>query len=240
MKTYQWILFDADETLFHFDAFSGLQLMFSGLGIEFTQLDYQEYQALNKSLWVDYQNSMINSDQLQHYRFKCWSKRLQISTQDLNQRFMAAMVEICAPQDGAISLLRALKGKVKLGIITNGFIALQQARLERMGLREHFDLLVISEQVGVAKPHPGIFEHAFANMDASVKRECVLMVGDNPESDILGGINAGLDTCWLNADNKPVPEGITPNYQVSTLMELEHLLLGSIKKSHNFPLTSLY
>ncbi len=226
VKTYQWILFDADETLFHFDAFSGLQLMFSNFGVEFTPLDYQEYQALNKSLWVDYQNSEINADQLQHQRFKSWANKLQVKTKDLNQGFMAAMVDICTPRDGAMSLLSALKGKAKLGIITNGFTVLQQARLERMGLKDHFDILVISEQVGVAKPHPGIFEHAFANMGEPVDREYVLMVGDNPESDILGGINAGLDTCWLNTDNKPAPQGITPNYQVASLIELEQLLFS--------------
>jgi FMN phosphatase YigB (HAD superfamily) len=53
------------------------------------------------------------------------------------------------------------------------------------------------------------------------------MVGDNPDADILGGINAGLHTCWLNVENKPLPDGITPHYQVSSLTELEHLLHGS-------------
>jgi FMN phosphatase YigB (HAD superfamily) len=56
-------------------------------------------------------------------------------------------------------------------------------------------------------------------------RDQVLMVGDTPESDILGGINAGLDTCWLNVDNKVLPKGITPKYQVSSLVELQQLLL---------------
>ncbi len=68
MKTYEWVLFDADETLFHFDAFSGLQLMFSGFGVKFTKKHYRAYKAVNKSLWVDYQNGVISAQQLQHQR----------------------------------------------------------------------------------------------------------------------------------------------------------------------------
>ena len=94
--------------------------------------------------------------------------------------------------------------------------------LERTGLKEHFDLLVISEQVGMAKPQPGIFDHALA-LIGNPDRDRVLMVGDNVDSDILGGLNAGLHTCWLNTQNKPVPEGIKPHYQVASLTELELL-----------------
>lgn len=229
MKAYEWILFDADETLFHFDAFSGLQLMFTQFGVDFSSQDYQEYQMINKPLWSDYQNGAISAQQLQHRRFDLWSNKLRITSAELNSAFMMAMAEICAPIDGAVNLLNALKDRAKLGIITNGFIELQQVRLERTGLREHFELLVISEEVGVAKPHRDIFEHALTLM-GSPCRENVLMVGDNPDSDILGGINAGLDTCWLNRENKPTPDGIIPKYQVGSLWNLEQLLAKSYFK----------
>jgi putative hydrolase of the HAD superfamily/5'-nucleotidase len=222
MKAYEWFLFDADDTLFHFDAFSGLQLMFSRFCIKFTQQDFQEYQLVNQPLWIEYQNGNITAQQLQYQRFNPWAEKLQVSYQELNSAFLTAMAEICTPLDGALSLLDTLKGKSKLGIITNGFVELQQARLERTGLKEHFDLLVISEQVGIAKPHRGIFDHAFSAMGEPDRKQ-VLMIGDNPHADILGGINAGIDTCWLNVDNKPLPEGIIPRYQVSSLRELASL-----------------
>ncbi|MCX4026417.1 pyrimidine 5'-nucleotidase [Endozoicomonas sp. SM1973] len=227
MKNYEWIVFDADETLFHFDAFSGLQLMFSDFGVTFTLQDYHEYQVVNKPLWVDYQNGEITAQQLQHQRFSTWADHLQVSTQQLNSAFLSSMAEICTPLTGAISLLDTIKGKARLGIITNGFSELQQIRIERTGLKDYFDFVVISEQVGIAKPHRDIFDHALAIM-GNPPRECVLMVGDNPGSDILGGINAGLDTCWLNADNKPTPEGINPHYQVASLSELESLLITKL------------
>ncbi|WP_421507197.1 pyrimidine 5'-nucleotidase [Erwinia rhapontici] len=219
LKDWDWILFDADDTLFHFDAFAGLQRLFQQYDVQFSRADYDDYQAINKPLWVDYQNGAISALQLQHQRFESWAAKLDVTAQDLNSGFLSAMAEICTPLVGAVDLLNALKGRVKMGIITNGFTALQQARLERTGFLGVFDLLVISEQVGYAKPHPAIFDYALTRM-GNPARERVLMVGDNPDSDILGGINAGLATCWLNAEGRAQPEGINPTWQVTSLKEL--------------------
>jgi len=223
MKMWDWIFFDADETLFTFDSFSGLQRMFLDYSVTFTAEDFQDYQAVNKPLWVDYQNGAITSLQLQHQRFESWASRLNVNAGDLNDAFMNAMAEICAPLPGAVSLLNALQGKVKMGIITNGFTALQQIRLERTGLRDHFDLLIISEEVGVAKPDARIFDHAL-ECAGNPDRSRVLMVGDTAASDILGGMNAGLSTCWLNAHQQELPSHIKPTWTVTSLAELEQLL----------------
>ena len=72
---WDWIFFDADETLFTFDSFSGLQRMFLDYSVTFTAEDFQDYQAVNKPLWVDYQNGAITSLQLQHQRFDSWAER---------------------------------------------------------------------------------------------------------------------------------------------------------------------
>ncbi|MFS2222863.1 pyrimidine 5'-nucleotidase [Pantoea sp. B65] len=223
LNDWDWILFDADDTLFHFDAFAGLQRMFREYDVQFTAADYDDYQAINKPLWVDYQNGVISALQLQNQRFQSWADKLRVAAHELNRDYLAAMAEICMPLEGAVELLNTLKGRVKMGIITNGFTALQQARLQRTGFLDYFDLLVISEQVGHAKPHPAIFDYALDNM-GNPARDRVMMVGDNPDSDILGGINAGLATCWLNADNRAKPEGITPTWQVSSLTQLAALL----------------
>jgi len=223
LTEWDWILFDADDTLFHFDAYAGLQRLFQQYDVAFSAEDYQQYQSVNKPLWVEYQNGAITALQLQHQRFQGWADRLKVTPHDLNSGFLNAMAEICVPLAGAVNLLNSLKGKVKMGIITNGFTALQQIRLERTGFLGYFDLLVISEQVGHAKPHPAIFDYALEKM-GNPSRERVMMVGDNPDSDILGGIRAGLATCWLNADNRALPEGIEPTWQVSTLRGLEEIL----------------
>lgn len=224
MKTYEWVLFDADDTLFHFDAYLGLKLTFSSYGIEFNENHYQEYQKINKPLWTEYQNGNITARELQLKRFQGWASQLNISPHDLNQAFLTTMADICQPIEGAVDLLDDLKGKMKLGIITNGFTELQQARLNRTGLSNHFDVVVISEEIGIAKPHPGIFNHALKIM-GEPSRDRVLMVGDTLETDILGGMNAGVDTCWINKDNKPLIENIMYNFEVASLTELKNILL---------------
>jgi len=161
---YQWILFDADETLFHFDAFKGLELMFSRFGVDFSRDDFSHYQKVNLPLWVDYQDGRITATQLQNKRFESWANKLKVTTQTLNSAFMTAMADICSLLPGAKSLITALTGKVNMGIITNGFTELQRVRLEKTGLKDVFSPLVISEQVGIAKPDVAIFEHALSHM----------------------------------------------------------------------------
>ncbi|TKF27674.1 pyrimidine 5'-nucleotidase [Enterovibrio norvegicus] len=221
---YDWILFDADETLFSFDAYLGLQTLFSRLGVEFTRTDFDEYQKVNKPLWVKYQDGEINAKQLQEDRFLVWSDRLNIPPFELNRLFLEAMADICKPLESVSDIVPLLSQQAKLGIITNGFTQLQKVRLEKTGLSAFFDLVVISEEVGVAKPDPAIFHLAFEQMGQPALSR-VLMVGDNPDSDILGGMNAGIDTCWLNVDSKPVPEGSTPTYVVSSWKALGAELL---------------
>lgn len=88
MMKWDWIFFDADETLFTFDSFTGLQRMFLDYSVTFTAEDFQDYQAVNKPLWVDYQNGAITSLQLQHARFQSWAERLNVAPGLLNDAFI--------------------------------------------------------------------------------------------------------------------------------------------------------
>ncbi|GAL17660.1 5'-nucleotidase YjjG [Vibrio maritimus] len=146
---------------------------------------------------VDYQDGKITADQLKQIRFEGWAAKLGITPLEMNSAFLEAMADICTLLPGAKELLDAISGRAKLGIITNGFTELQAIRLERTGLTDYFEHVVISEQVGIAKPDLGIFDHAHQLMGLPCKSK-VLMVGDNPHSDVLGGINFGVETCWLN------------------------------------------
>lgn len=223
MLKYDHILFDADDTLFHFDAFSGLQKMFSQYQFAFDPAEFQRYQQLNLPLWQQYQNGQISASDLQQRRFEPYAATLGVSALQLNNEFLQAMATLCTLLPGARELLDFLKGKARLGIITNGFTAMQQARLEHCGVADLFDPLVISEQIGVAKPDPQIFQHAFEQLGRPDKNS-ILMVGDNPHSDVLGAQNAGIASCWLNVTAQPLPAGISPTYQVASLFELPALL----------------
>ncbi|MFP8967730.1 pyrimidine 5'-nucleotidase [Pokkaliibacter sp. CJK22405] len=227
--SYQWVIFDADDTLFHFDAFAGLQMTLATHGKDFNREDYAQYQAINTPLWQQYQQGEITAEDVKIRRFIPLAEELGISPRQLNQQFLASMAEVCHPLEGVRELLERLQGKVGLGIITNGLVDLQTARLARNAMSHFFEVLVVSEAVGVAKPDPKIFRHTELEVqkikpNQSLTPEQFLMVGDNPASDILGGQRAGWHTCWLNAAKTPAPDGILPNYTVSNHFELKRLL----------------
>ncbi|AHG74016.1 HAD superfamily haloacid dehalogenase hydrolase [Mannheimia sp. USDA-ARS-USMARC-1261] len=223
---YQWVLFDADETLFSFNSYFGLKAMLARYQIDFSEQDYQDFQAINKPLWVAYQNNEITAQDIQTRRFAKLSEQTGVEPFRLNQELMAEMALISQPLAGVIETLNALYGKVKMGIITNGFTELQQKRLDNTQTSHFFDIVVISEQIGAAKPDRQVFDYAFALMD-EFDRTKVLMVGDTLASDILGGNNSGIDTCWLNTLNLKNETNIKPTYEINTINQIIEIVEGT-------------
>lgn len=222
---YQWILFDADETLFSFHSYLGLKSMLKRYGLEFNEQDYEAFQAVNQPLWVAYQNKEINAEALQRIRFESLAQKTGQDPLVLNRELMDEMAHVSQPLEGVREMLASLHGKVKMGIITNGFNALQQKRLENTQTAGFFDLLVVSETVGVAKPDRQIFDYAFSQM-GEIERSKVLMVGDTLASDILGGNLAGIDTCWFNPKGLANETAIQPTYEIRSMAELIALASG--------------
>lgn len=220
---YEWILFDADETLYSFRSYDGLKIMLARYGIDFSEADYEAFQAINKPLWVAYQNNEITAKDIQTRRFAKLADRTGVDALQLNQELMAEMALVSKPLNNVIATLDALYGKVKMGIITNGFTELQQRRLENTNTTKYFDIVVVSEQIGAAKPDKQVFDYAFALMDELDKTK-VLMVGDTLASDILGGYNAGIDTCWFNPAYLTNDSSIHPTYEINQISELLQII----------------
>jgi len=108
-----------------------------------------------------------------------------------------------------------------MALITNGLKSVQEPRLASSGLDRFFSPIVISEDVGVAKPHPVIFERVLDH-HPGVKRDQVLMIGDSLSSDIAGAHAAGLDSCWYNpSGTRRTEDEPAPTYTIS---RLEHIL----------------
>jgi YjjG family noncanonical pyrimidine nucleotidase len=120
--------------------------------------------------------------------------------------------------DGAEEVVRSLHGKVEMVLITNGLAAVQRSRLARSPLERYFADVVISEEVGVSKPDAGIFDVAFEGMGHPEKKD-VLIVGDSLTSDMRGGIEYGIDTCWFNPERRP-RKGVAVRYEIRRLQEL--------------------
>jgi HAD superfamily hydrolase (TIGR01549 family) len=121
--------------------------------------------------------------------------------------------------EGAYEVLQTLAKTSQIAILTNGLQSVQRGRLERSPIKLFIREIIISEEIGVAKPHVAFFEVASARTGNPPKSE-VLLVGDSLTSDIRGGLDYGIDTCWYNPAEEPRPEGSRIRYEVRQLREL--------------------
>lgn len=121
-----------------------------------------------------------------------------------------------------LPVVRAVQARVLTGLVTNGPSDIQRAKLDRLGIRNLFPIVVISEEVGLSKPDPRIF--ALALSLAGVPPEEALYVGDHPENDVRGAQGAGLLSVWCNRFSRPWPEGPQPLLTVTSLWEFGRML----------------
>jgi len=124
--------------------------------------------------------------------------------------------------DGAEQLIRSLAVDFLMLLITNGLKEVQRPRFGRSPLLPFFEDIIISGEVGYAKPDPRIFDHAFKGRP--VDKAHILMIGDSLSSDIAGGQTWGVDTCWFNPAQKENNSDILPVYEVSSFRALHCLL----------------
>ena len=125
--------------------------------------------------------------------------------------------------EGAERVIKSLLGRVGLVLITNGLKDVQRSRLARSTIGDCFSAVVISEEVGAAKPDPRIFQAAFERM-GNPKKEEVLIVGDSLSSDIKGGNAYGIDTCWFNPARLVCDQDVEIQYEIRHLDELWDIL----------------
>lgn len=222
---YTWFLFDADGTLFDYDKSEPVALAntFTQFGYTFAAAYLNAYHTINEQLWRDFERGAIEQERIKTLRFERLFTAIGLApppdAATFGARYLENLGTCTALIDGADSLIAALRGRLRLALITNGLHVVQRSRLERSSIGSAFEVVVISEEVGHSKPHPGIFDVAFACMGQPPKRE-VLMIGDSLTSDIKGGSDYGIDTCWYNPAGTPRPTDMTITYEIRTLRAL--------------------
>lgn len=107
--------------------------------------------------------------------------------------------------------------------MTNGLKDVQDNRIRKSIIGKYFENVVVSEEINISKPDPKIFEYALNSINYSDKSK-VLIVGDSLTSDIQGGLNSGIDTCWFNPNNIINNTSIKPTYKITNLMDLKNIL----------------
>jgi 2-haloacid dehalogenase len=224
---YKWILFDADGTLFDYDQAesAALQHTFEQMGQRFEPGYVEAYRQINGQIWLEFEQGRISQERLRTLRFEMLfeASGLTLSPEAFSALYLRNLAQGTDLIDGAEEVVRTLHGRIGLMLITNGLQEVQRPRFARSALNGLFAGLVISEEVGAAKPHPRIFDAAFAEM-GQPGREEVLMVGDSLSSDMRGGSDYGIDTCWYNPEQRPRSPGIEIRYEIQDLRQLLDLL----------------
>lgn len=224
---YDVILFDADDTLFDYGMAEGQAFLkvFTHFGLPTGAEEYADsYREINRALWADLEAGRITSAALRVERFNRLfaAHQLKLNPQTFSEAYLQFLGEGTFLIQGAKELCEELAG-CRLAIITNGIKDVQLSRIQGSPLADTFEQIIISEEAGVSKPAAGIFDYAFAKLGITDKRR-VLIVGDSLTSDIQGGINYGIDTCWFNPLGKANGAGIKPTYEIRELAALPELV----------------
>lgn len=224
---YEWLLFDADGTLFDYDKAEGtsLELTFKEFGIAYEPGYGDTYRRINAAIWGQFEEGRISQERLRTKRFELLFEALRVEgdAEAFSARYLRNLAEGSELIEGAEDVVRALRGQVGLMVITNGLADVQRPRFARSAIGDCFTDLVISEEVGAAKPHGKIFDVAFERMRFP-RQQQVLIIGDSLSSDIKGGNSYGIDTCWFNPRREPGDEEVEPTYEIAALGELLSLV----------------
>jgi len=227
-EKYKGIFFDADDTLLNYPraeraALRACRREFR-LRIE-PGLFLDAYRRHNRDVWQAFERGETDQVTLRVERFRRLAAELAIRDLPLERAssfYLAALAGQSQLLPGALATVRMLAKKFPLALITNGIAAVQNKRFAASPITPYFKAIVISEEVGIAKPDPRIFESALRKTGLAAGE--VLYVGDSVTSDMSAARNAGMDFCWLNPGRAPVPDGYAPAFVIAAIRELPRCL----------------
>ncbi len=227
-KRFTTVLLDVDGTLLDFDEAErlGVCAVMRAWGVEPTDYLIERYHQINQGFWKAFERGDIPREEIfgsrYHKFFAAMGKEVD---GDAAEDLYREQLDNCAIlMDGAEDICIWLKdGGYDLYIVTNGVSSTQYSRLKRSGLDKYFTDIFVSEDTGRQKPQKEYFDYCFARIHE--KDPCrMLIVGDSQTSDIRGGQNAGIATCWLNDGTQPRAAGIKADYEIKRLEELKRIL----------------
>jgi 2-haloacid dehalogenase len=222
---YTWLLFDADDTLFDFPRAeaNALRWTLEQSGLPFQPAYFEIYSRFNQQVWKEFERGELTALELRTKRFRLFFHEVGLAgdPETVSPLYLRNLALGSDLLPGAEEIIRAVQGRYHLALVTNGLKDVQRPRLERSVLRDSFERVFISEEVGAAKPSPAYFEAVFAGIGQPPKNS-VLLIGDSLSSDMRGGVEYGIDTCWYNPAGKTTELAVT--YQIGQLPELLTLL----------------
>lgn len=222
-KHYPWLWFDADGTLFDYNRAeaNALKKTFHSLSLPYEDGYLNEYQRINQGLWQALEKQEITPAVLRFRRFELLLESIQLngSSNQLSSVYIEQLAICSELMEEAAEVLQALHKQSCFAIVTNGLQAVQRSRLAHSAIKDYISELIISEEVGSAKPNAAFFETASAQTGYPDKGD-ILIIGDSLTSDIQGGVDYGIDTCWFNPASEPRPDHLPITYEIRHLREL--------------------
>lgn len=219
------ILWDVDGTLLDFDYSQELALRqcFQSVGLHMTRQMLERYSQINDTYWKRLERGEVTKAELLVGRFTTLFEEFRlegIDAEAFRAEYQDALGKIYAYIDDSPSVLEALQQKsIHQYVITNGVTATQQSKLKLSGLERFMDALFISEQIGTPKPGREFFEVVLDSITEK-DRSKILVVGDSLTSDIKGGVQVGLKTCWYRKAGTVNTTELQPDYEISDLKEI--------------------
>lgn len=225
--TRKKLLFDLDDTILDFRTAerTSIRRTFEAFSIPADEAVLRRYSEINVGCWQRLERGTMTREEVLVGRFELLFRELGIaaSARAVQDHYEALLESGHYFVPGAPELLEELYPRYELYLISNGNLRTQEGRLKSAGISPFFKGIFISEVIGVNKPAKAFFDACFTAIPG-FRREDALIVGDSLSSDILGGINAGVRTCWFNPDGMPLSGSVRPDYEIHALGELPALL----------------
>lgn len=227
MKKYRTILFDADNTLFDFEACEreALSQTFKQYGYDISEDIITTYKRINTHLWKQYELGLMDRKTVIYSRFGLLFRELGIENdgiafEDTYQELLG-MQHFFIPD--APEVVQYLYEKYDLYIVTNGVTETQLRRFRESHMDRYMQRIFVSEETGYQKPMKEFFDYCFERIENFRKDEAII-IGDSLSSDIKGGNNAGIDTCWFNPKKEMNMTDARVDYEIASLKELRNIL----------------
>jgi len=224
---FEFLFLDLDDTILDFHKAERIAIAktIREFGVEPTEEVLHRYHIINKWHWEQMELGKMIRPQVLEGRFGMLFSELGVRA---DPAACAKAYEINLSQGhwflpGAEEAVERLSKKYRLFLASNGTASVQKGRMTSANLYRFFEKVFVSQEIGHNKPSLEYFEAAFSQIPGFDKRKCI-MVGDSLTSDIRGGINAGIATCWVNPEHLPGRENIQPDYEIEYLHQLEALL----------------
>ncbi len=225
---YELVLIDADNTLFDYNKAEAYALENSlkdyGFDGDFKQVR-NDYTKINSQMWLQLEKGIVTKEELSFERFSQLFKKyaLKIPANEFSQKYLGYLGHSNFLVKDAQEIIRYLYENYRVIIVTNGIKDVQFSRLEKSTIKDYNHGVVVSEDIGVSKPNPAFFEHALKLANHKDKND-VIIIGDSLSSDIKGGIDFGIDTCWFNFEKKKPDETLKPTYTIYQLKDIYDIL----------------